>query len=280
MIYRVIRILKKNLSGILISAIRWMLRFSGGRDVCQDILSELMRQADVVDYRGYKMVFYVPNRLSRYRVNTFSTKEPETLKWIETIPLGKVLWDVGANIGLYSIYAASAQGCKVYAFEPSVFNLELLAKNITKNKQQELICIVPIALSDKEGSSMFKMSNTEWGGALSTFSESFGQDGEKLEQVFEYQTMGMTMDEAVRLFNIPTPNFIKIDVDGIEHFILRGGGETLRKVESVMVEVDDGFTEQAEETAYHLRNAGLTLKRKCSLGVGRQFNQWWVRGRD
>jgi hypothetical protein len=121
------------------------------------------------------------------------------------------------------------------------------------------------------------MSSTAWGGALSTFGQDFDQHGGKLKSIFEYQTMGMTMDETIQFFNIPPPRYIKIDVDGIEHFILRGGTETLKNVESVMVEIDDGFTDQAEETARHLRSAGLTLLRKCGGDAGSQYNQWWVR---
>jgi hypothetical protein len=89
--------------------------------------------------------------------------------------------------------------------------------------------------------------------------------------------LGSTSNEAIQLLNIPPPRFIKIDFDGIEHFILRGGTETLKNVESVMVEIYDGFTDQAEETARHLRSTGLTLLRKCGGDAGSQYNQWWVR---
>jgi hypothetical protein len=85
------------------------------------------------------------------------------------------------------------------------------------------------------------------------------------------------MDKAVRLLGIPPPRFIKIDVDGIEHLILRGGLETLKNVESVMIEIDDEFVDQCEETTRHLSNSGLYLLKKCGLNSGKQFNQWWVR---
>ena len=124
----------------------------------------MIRNKDVI-YSSLKMSFIIPNRLSSYRVNTFATKEPETLEWIKTIPNGSVMWDIGANIGLYSIYAAKARNCRVYAFEPSVFNLEMLARNIFLNNLQQQITIVPIALSDMLSESLFQMSSTEWGGA-------------------------------------------------------------------------------------------------------------------
>jgi FkbM family methyltransferase len=242
------------------------------------IVNRLMEDAVKVSHKGTEMVFSIPNILTRYRATSFSTKEPDTLTWLESIPIDAVLWDVGANVGLYSIYAAKKNGVRVFAFEPSVFNLELLARNIYLNRLQDRVTVIPVALSDALGPSMFKLSSTAWGGALSTFGQDFDQHGGKLNSIFEYQTMGMTMDQASQLLNIPAPRFIKIDVDGIEHFILRGGTEALKGVESVMIEVDDGFAEQAEETARYLQNAGLRLLRKSGGDAGSQYNQWWVRG--
>jgi FkbM family methyltransferase len=242
------------------------------------IVNRLMEDTVKVSYKGTEMLFSIPNILTRYRATSFSTKEPDTLTWLESIPSDVVLWDVGANVGLYSVYAAKLRGVRVFAFEPSVFNLELLARNIFLNELQNCVTVIPVALSDALGPSMFKLSSTAWGGALSTFGQDFDQHGGKLNSIFEYQTMGMTMDQAILLLNIPAPRFIKIDVDGIEHFILRGGTEALKGVESVMIEVDDGFAEQAEETARHLQNAGLRLLRKSGGDAGSQYNQWWVRG--
>ena len=87
----------------------------------------------------------------------------------------------------------------------------------------------------------------------------------------------MTMSEAVRWLHIPQPNYIKIDVDGIEHFILRGGADLLKNVESVLVEIDDDFISQSEETKAILLKAGFSLFKKCDLGVKNSFNQWWLR---
>ena len=256
---------------------RCLLSIPGGGLLFEHMVFVRMSKLITIEHNDQCMSFVGANLLSSYRAESFSSKEPETLEWIETMAAGSVLWDVGANVGLYSIYAAKQRECLVFAFEPSVFNLELLARNIYNNNTQTNIVIVPIALSDRAGPSLFKMSSTAWGGALSTFGQDFDQHGGKLKSIFEYQTMGMTMDEAIQFLNIPPPRYIKIDVDGIEHFILRGGTETLKNVESVMVEIDDGFTDQAEETARHLRSAGLTLLRKCGVDAGSQYNQWWVR---
>lgn len=270
-------ILKKFISRLIGVLITLLPTSSLGRHVYSELITKILNQRRVVLHGGFTLSFLAPNQLNNYRITTFATKEPETLKWIDAFPENSVLWDVGANVGLYSIYAAMTKNCRVFAFEPSVFNLELLARNVSVNKLEKQVCIVPVALSDRVGSSMFKMSNTEWGGALSTFGQSFDQDGKELKQVFEYQTVGLSMDDACTLLKIAQPQYLKMDVDGIEHFILRGGMTTLSKVESVLIEINDAFVDQAEESTALLKKAGLILHRKCDLGVPNQYNQWWIR---
>jgi len=248
-----------------------------GRYAYQEIIDAAMKWERSVIYGSHRLNFAVPNWLNQYRIDTFATKEPETLEWVDSIPEGSVLWDIGANIGLYSIYAAKARNCCVYAFEPSVFNLELLARNIFLNNLQNQITIIPVALSDQLGVNFFRMTTTAWGGALSSFGQDFDQNGAPLKDIFEYQTLGMSMSDAVSLFNVPRPDYIKIDVDGIEHFILRGGSNVLAKVKGLLIEINDTFQDQAEESVRILEKAGLSLFKKCDLGVSNQFNQWWMR---
>ena len=248
-----------------------------GEAVLEAVIQGGMDRAQGVSSRGVSLRFAVPNRINRFRAKSFATKEPETLDWIDHLPRGCTLWDVGANVGLYSIYAAKKRECRVVAFEPSVFNLELLARNLFLNELQDRVSIVPIALSDGLGMNQMRMSNTEWGGALSGFGHNVDQNGAPIKAVFEYQTIGVSMNQAVSLLQLPQPDFLKIDVDGIEHFILRGGHAVLSQVQSVLIEINDEFADQAEEAARHLKNAGLKLYRKCDLGVPSTFNQWWRR---
>ena len=269
--------IKQFIKSAITSIVVGLSKTSVGLYVYPQILDTAMNQKRVVHYRSHRMVFAVPNWLNQYRIDTFATKEPETLAWVDSIPEGAVLWDVGANIGLYAIYAAKARNCRVYAFEPSVFNLELLARNIFLNNLQSRITIIPIALSDQLGLNSFKMTTTAWGGALSTFGEDFDQNGAPLKDIFEYQTLGISMSDTVGLLNIPQPDYIKIDVDGIEHFILRGGSNVLSSVKGVLIEINESFKDQAEESVRILKNAGFTLHKKCYLGVPNVFNQWWLR---
>ena len=82
-------------------------------------------------YRKIKILdneikFFTPNQLTEYRVDTFFTKEPDMLRWIDNFKeIDKLIfWDIGANIGLYSIYSVlKNDNISTIAFEPSTSNL-------------------------------------------------------------------------------------------------------------------------------------------------------------
>ena len=248
------------------------------------ILKTSMEQNVDVNHNGLKMKFAAPNHLCRWRAETFSTKEPETLEWIDSIEEGSVFWDVGANIGLYSVYEKKKKKCSVWAFEPSVFNLELLARNIHVNGLTEHVCILPLALNDALGASQLRMTTTEWGGALSTFGQDFGWDGKAISQIFTYKILGLSMEDALQRLAVPQPDYIKMDVDGLEHFILKGGLAVLQNIKEILIEVNDDFLEQADECRTLLTQAGLVLKEKRhseyiasnTQGFQNSYNQIWI----
>ena len=105
--------MKKNLKKIIRIIIKFFVIFLGKINIGRFFLEELDRSIlsykKVIVYKGLKLKFYVPNRLSYYRIETFSTKEPETLNWIDKFEKKTTFWDIGANIGLYSCYAAKSR---------------------------------------------------------------------------------------------------------------------------------------------------------------------------
>jgi hypothetical protein len=104
-------------------------------------------------------------------------------------------------------------------------------------------------------------------------------------ETFEFGTIGIRMDDLNHSVAIPTPDFIKIDVDGIEHLILSGGEEVLSSVKGVLIEVNDAFEEQATQSATLLSKVGLVLRDKrqsdmvsvSGAGFQNTFNQIWAR---
>ncbi len=276
-------IIKNAIRRLVVLSVDFMGETFIGRHVYSQIINNVMGRTRTIEHQGLSLTFLAPNVLSQFRVDTFSTKEPETLDWIDSMPQGTVVWDIGANVGLYSCYAAKRRGCKVFAFEPSVFNLELLARNIFLNKLTELVTIIPLPLSAALAVSKLNMTTTEWGGALSTFGKSYGYDGQPLCKTFEFSTIGVSMSEAVELLKIPKPDYIKMDVDGIEHLILNGGTAVLQNAQSILVEINDDFRAQAEGAMRCLIAAGLELEEKrlwkgCDNSpFASTYNQIWHR---
>jgi len=80
----------------------------------------------------FGLKWYCPSFEEMWRAETLYEKEPETIAWINTMPVGSVLWDIGANVGTYSLYALS-RGIRVVCFEPDNRVNAILEKNLELN---------------------------------------------------------------------------------------------------------------------------------------------------
>jgi FkbM family methyltransferase len=170
-------------------------------------------------------------------------KEPETVEWIERfIQPGEVVFDIGANVGAYSLVVDQAtQGrCKVFAFEPSFSTFAQLNRNVLLNSSEGRVVPVQIALSDENGLVSFNYSTLSPGAALHALGESLDQLGRPFRPAFSQPVLSYRMDDFVAQFALPAPNHIKLDVDGVELKVLRGGAGILANpaLRSVLVEVE------------------------------------------
>ena len=192
--------------------------------------------------RGLSFQLLSDNWITKFRARTFNDKEPEMLDWLdENLQDGDVFFDVGANIGVYSIYAALRKPkAIVCAFEPEYSNLHQLKQNILENTLTRNISPFSIALDDKTGISQLHIQDTTPGAAkhtVSTHDLANTHTGE--EVVWKEGVATMTLDEFIKLSGIK-PNIIKIDVDGTEKAILKGGQKTFSSLDlrSVYIEMD------------------------------------------
>ena len=278
------KIIKKFVKITSLILVKIFNQISAGRYFLEQINKKINNLYREITHNNIKLKFFVPNRLNLFRAKTFSVKEPETLSWIDNFIDKTVFWDIGANVGIYSCYAAKKKNCKVYAFEPSVFNLEILSKNININGLNERITIFSLPISNKIKETNFNMSSIDSGGAISTFGETFKSDGSNLDKVFSYKILGLSLDDAFQKLGLEKPNYIKIDVDGIEHLIISGGQEVLKTVEEILIEVDEKFLTQTTEVKKILLSYGFELKSKNQSKMMQQaskenktYNQIWKR---
>jgi FkbM family methyltransferase len=231
-----------------------------------------------INHDGIIYNFSTPNRLCDFRVKSLLTKEPETINWIDSFKNDSVFWDIGANVGMYSVYAAKSKKCKVYSFEPSVFNLEILARNIYLNKLTHSITIMPFAVNDLMGRGNLNMSSTDIGGALSSYDKTYGEDGEEMKVIFSYPIFAISMDEINSNLGVSAPDYIKIDVDGIELLILNGGINVLNTVNGLLIELSEKWYDRKLECEKILLNSGLTrVDHKYNKIKKGTSNQIWER---
>ncbi len=257
---------------------RFKVILFNSRLFCERIFFQLLFRTTFIKHSTINLKFYTPNAICRYRAKSFTTKEPDTLDWIESFDKSSIFWDIGANVGTYSIYAALKKECIVYAFEPSIFNLEVLARNINLNSLSNLVHILPVALNNRVTLASLEHSNLDWGGALSAFEHGIDEMGKEFKGInFGYRTIGLTMDFALKYLDIKKPDYIKIDVDGIEHLILEGGRECLMSAKEVLVEINGSFLKQDSECSDLLKSFGFKLiKKNNDSGKGKTTaNQIW-----
>ena len=200
-----------------------------------------------------KINFFIPNQLVEWRVDTFHTKEPETLEWIDTFDKSGdfIFWDIGANIGLYSIYnSLKHKKSQTISFEPSTSNLRVLSRNISINNLFDRIKIFTAPLTKGENKFLImKEGEFQEGGALNSFGENFDFEGKKFSSKMNYQIYGTNINYLIDNKILDIPDYIKIDVDGIEHLILEGGNKYLsnKKIKSLSIEINENFTKQHEK---------------------------------
>ncbi len=184
-----------------------------------------------------EIIFYTPNKITNFRANTLFSKEEDTIKWIDQYG-GKnnIFFDIGANIGVYSLYYAMLYKSRVFAFEPQYKNNTLLEKNMQINKLEKFISIIPNPIYNKNKLDyLFSAADNLSGSASTTFIK---KKNLKTYKQKKRLALSFTIDFLVQKFLIPKPNLIKIDVDGNEHDVIKGSIKTINSSDckSILIE--------------------------------------------
>lgn len=166
-----------------------------------------------------EVLFSAPNRTMVRRNKTRFSSEKDVINDIlQELDSDDVFYDVGANTGLYTLF--TAKNCsKVVSFEPYPPNYELLKKDISKNSISN-IEIYEIALSDSNGTISFDQPVEDDVG----YGSSSIVDKDTNNSI---EAPTRTGDDLISEDSLPTPNIVKIDVEGSEPLVIDGLEDTL-----------------------------------------------------
>ena len=223
-----------------------------------------------IDYEGAEILIGVTSRseiMSRLRP---WAKEPWTVRWIEhSVQPGDVLYDVGANVGSYSLIAAAqrTENLRVVAVEPGYASYAALCDNVALNAFDETITPLPVLLSDRTGLADLAYRSVEPGAA-----EHLLQPG--ASAAYHQPVLSFRLDDLVAQIGLPAPTLLKIDVDGSEGPVLAGAPLTLASPElrSVLVEVR---RDRTEEVVGLLEEGGLAIHTRVEERDGQPLHDVW-----
>jgi FkbM family methyltransferase len=205
-----------------------------------------------LDYPRANVRLRLTSRQEFHRLRSCE-KEPWTVRWIENhLRPGEVLYDVGANVGAYTLLAAvTVPTAQVVSFEPGPANFAALCSNVELNEVGEQVIAVPLALGDRARPARLHGDGTVPGASPSLDSAADATATALVDR----------LDDVVDRYELPAPDHLKLDVDGHELEVLAGGERVLGSVRSAMVELD---RERGEQVVARLRDLGFELVERSS----------------
>jgi FkbM family methyltransferase len=196
-------------------------------------------------HEGKTISYLTPNSLLKWRVDSLFTKEPCTIEWIAQFRPDDVLVDVGANVGMYTVWAAKTRGVRVFAFEPESQNYGLLNRNLVMNGLGEQVKAYCLALSDRAGFSELHLASLDAGASCHQLGEKVDFNHRPAQPKFSQGCVSARLDDLVRDGVVAAPQHIKIDVDGFEPKVIAGAAQVLRSsgLRSLLIEINQNLAD-------------------------------------
>jgi FkbM family methyltransferase len=242
-------------------------------------VSEGLLAEQHVETRHGPLIFVTTHPQALQYPREFATREPETLAWIDAFETPCRFWDIGANIGVFSIYAGLRPGVEVSAFEPAAASYGALCRNIEANRLGDRVQAYCLAISDRTELGRLNLSGTNAGSVFNAFESTDDCFGNEIAVVFRQGMVGFSIDSFRRLFGLAAPNYLKIDVDSIEERILAGASETLfdPELRSVLIEVETADTPRNDRLTEALAAAGFGRTLRSTINQGGVVNEIFER---
>ena len=210
-----------------------------------------------VAHEGSSVRYLTPSTHLKWRVDSLFSKEPSTIEWIAGFGRDEVLVDVGANVGMYTVWAARTRGVRVYAFEPEAQNYALLNRNLVLNDLAERVMAYCLALSDAEGYSELHLSDLRAGGSCHSLGARVDFAHRPMRPAYSQGCISARLDDLVSRRVVAEPHYLKIDVDGFEPKVIAGAAAVLRgtRLKSLLVEINQNLPDHMALVA-QLNGAG------------------------
>ena len=175
-----------------------------------------------------------PNSLILDLVDEIFLKKVYNPTNMKIIP-GSVVVDIGANIGVFSLYAAINGAKKIYSIEPLATNINLIKKNFDLNKFNKPT-VINCAVSNKNKLGKLYIGDLDSHGLL------FKSVNSIKYNKFQYIPL-MTLDKIIKIYNIKHIGFLKIDCEGSEGDIIKSmNKETFNIVDKISIEYHDNVS--------------------------------------
>jgi len=189
------------------------------------IINTLGSKKKKVNFMGISANFQISNyyelkSFEKFSNASYSDERRMLGALLEFLNDGDVAYDVGANIGFYTLIMAKKVGVKgkIIAFEPDSENLIVLNKNVKINNLDN-VRVINVALGDKIGEGSLYIKKKIGIGSISLIEGKYSN--------FRKTTKIIPGDYIVAGKNPPLPKAIKIDVEGYEYLVLKGLKKTL-----------------------------------------------------
>jgi FkbM family methyltransferase len=205
--------------------------------------------------------FVLLGKTSAGRAMTVLTKQPATIAWINSFEPASVFWDIGASVGVFSLYAALATDTHVVAFEPAAVNYYLLSANCEANKLQDRVDCLLVGVGARRAIARLEVSQFRP-------ARSFSFRGKRAEPHEGRQAaVVLSIDELVEDYGLACPNYIKIDAPGASEGIIAGAAHTFRRpdVRQIHLEVRD-TSKGAQRILEMLKQSGFAPTSKNTHG--------------
>jgi len=213
--------------------------FINGDNKVSNIFIQILNPKTSIIFKNKKLLFKTGHGRLLWRAKSFHSEEKMMIKWLETFKRDDIYLDVGANVGIYSVPAATI--CDhVYACELDPLNIGTLKENIYLNSLTNKITIIPFPAISSNKIVKIHFRDLSLGDALQSINRKNRMKYVKTKKEHSSYHLGFSLDYIFEKFKLGMPTKVKIDVDGNEKEVFDGAKKIILNAKEIYYE-DSGL---------------------------------------